>query len=169
MIHGKLQPLLRQKSDILILDTKLFLPPRGRGKKANFTKPCCVPSHPPLNNSQTKNGDDLWRTATSNKTKFSISIPKLFFYPLGARVKKLILQKPVVFLLTHPLSYELWSYEPCSTVYKFTLQYKVQLSTIGRIERYRKWKNKLPILSSCLQIPISTGLDPQTVDNGFSD
>ena len=69
----------------------VFLPPRGRGKKVNFTKPCGVPSHPPLNNSQTKNGDDLSRTATSNKTKndiFNFNTKNGGFCPLGAQVKK---------------------------------------------------------------------------------
>ena len=63
----------------------------------------------------------------------------VFFCPLEAGVKKRTLQNPVVFLLTHPLLYELWSYELCSTVYKFTLQYNCQqLVEMNAIENEKK-------------------------------
>ena len=159
IIHGELQPLLTQKNEIFILDTKNkdFSPPLGgRGVKKQI-----------LQNSVLFFLSYLWTThklktgvihgelqpLLRQKMIFSFWIPKMFFFcPLEAGVKKRTLQNPVVFLLTHPLSYELWLYEPCSTVYKFTLQYNCQqLVEMNAIENEKK---NLPILSSCLQIPI---------------
>ena len=59
-----------EKTEIFILGTENGQKwPRAGGQKGNFTKSCCLPPHWPQNNSQTKNGDDPWRTVTSTAKK----------------------------------------------------------------------------------------------------
>ena len=99
IIHGELQPLLRQKNDIFILDTKNedFSPPLGGGgQKANFAKFCFIFPQLPLNNSQTKIGCDPRRTAAPTRTQSDIFIldTKNVFLPPRGRGKKANFTKP---------------------------------------------------------------------------